>query len=791
MKNKSTLAKLLSEEDIFVVHKKMETAYFNPKSRELGLPIWKDEDMTDDIYDLMVGHEIGHAIWSPLDLVERSNIRGLNHSFVNIIEDVRIEKKSKEKYPGLVSVFKRGYVDLVNRDFFGTSKKDISKFCLIDRINIFFKSGDNSIPFSEIELPWVKKVAKCKTPDDVLTLAEELYKFMEENPETMAEPDDDGAETGNSTETTESGPNNSDESNPNDDSTDSDSGMETKESEENGDFEDEDSTSSTTDNNSETEKSDEGSDKNADTDKSDEGGDENADTDIDIDNNNDSTKGGVNSSGGGKTPKATTDNAFGKALENLVDKDAKNRAYGNVPKVDSTEWIINYKKVVSTLTTFYNDQAKAVEVNGVLHKNNKFFDFTLKETIALKKDSKKIVSYMVKEFEMKKSADQYARATTSKTGTLDMSKLHTYKYNEDLFKKVTTLPGATNHGLVMVVDWSGSMAENLKTTVEQLFNLVWFCRRIKIPFEVFAFSDGFCGWGTSDDDELKKFSTGLQAFKAGDIELHKMCLMNLFSSNMSIEDENKMVHYLYMMTERYARGRNWRESGYPYSIPNLLSLGGTPLNDAILLMMDYVPKFVKNTGVQKVHTIFLTDGASNSLSGVFDYKPITEEDGSVKHEESKDCNFGSSYNTKTIINDPRMNKKYETEKLSEITDTLLKALKNRVPEMNVIGFFIAGSGRKGRIDKRTLYHILGVVDDDAIKLAMTKLRKDKVLVVVQKGYDEYYILPGGNALVVENETLSDELVGAGKGKLKAAFGKMQKGKINSRVLLNKFTKLIA
>ena len=127
-RNKSTLAKLLSEENVFVVHKKMETAYFNPKSRELGLPIWKDEDMTDDIYDLMVGHEIGHAIWSPLDLVERSNIRGLNHSFVNIIEDVRIEKKSKEKYPGLVAVFKRGYVDLVNRDFFGTSKKDISNF---------------------------------------------------------------------------------------------------------------------------------------------------------------------------------------------------------------------------------------------------------------------------------------------------------------------------------------------------------------------------------------------------------------------------------------------------------------------------------------------------------------------------------------------------------------------------------------------------------------------------------------------------------------------------------------
>ena len=87
----------------------METAYFNSKSRELGLPIWKDEDMTKNIYDLMVGHEIGHALWTPLDMLEKAAVRKINHSFVNIIEDARIEKFAKRKYPGLVGVFKRGY----------------------------------------------------------------------------------------------------------------------------------------------------------------------------------------------------------------------------------------------------------------------------------------------------------------------------------------------------------------------------------------------------------------------------------------------------------------------------------------------------------------------------------------------------------------------------------------------------------------------------------------------------------------------------------------------------------
>jgi hypothetical protein len=181
MKNKSTLAKLLAEEDIFVVHKQMETAYFNSKSRELGLPIWKDEEMTKDIYDLMVCHEIGHALWTPLDMLEKAVVRKIDHSFVNILEDARIEGKVKSKYPGSVGVFIRGYVDLMKNNFFGTAGKNISSFNLIDRINVFFKSGDTTIPFSDEEKVWVEKTAATKTPDDVLDLAEELYAWMDEN----------------------------------------------------------------------------------------------------------------------------------------------------------------------------------------------------------------------------------------------------------------------------------------------------------------------------------------------------------------------------------------------------------------------------------------------------------------------------------------------------------------------------------------------------------------------------------------------------------------------------------
>ena len=187
------------------------------------------------------------------------------------------------------------------------------------------------------------------------------------------------------------------------------------------------------------------------------------------------TEGGVKSTGQGGPPKAETDTDANNAGEMLVDKNATERTYGRIPAV-ADDMIIPYGEIL--------EKARPSYAAG-----GSWIDAKKSEIVTMKDESKKTVGYMVKEFEMKKAADQYARAAVSKSGSLDMGRLHTYKYNEDLFKKVTTLPGATNHGMVMVVDWSGSMYDNLTGTLSQLFNLIWFCRRTQIPFEVYAFSD--------------------------------------------------------------------------------------------------------------------------------------------------------------------------------------------------------------------------------------------------------------------------------------------------------------
>ena len=260
---------------------------------------------------------------------------------------------------------------------------------------------------------------------------------------------------------------------------------------------------------------------------------------------------------------------------------------------------------------------------------------------------------------------------------------------------------------------------------------------------------------------------------------------------MSAKEEMEMMNILMMYTKRYGYS-NWNEEGYPYTPPRNLELGGTPLNDAIIAMMDIVPKFKIETGVQKVNTIFLTDGASNRISGIMDYKLATE--GSDKGEHFKVLNPIAGWtSSKTVLTDPVTNKTVEV-KDKNVTDTLLEMLKFRVKEYgNLIGFFIAGSGKSGRVDKHTIRHVcnFSYSDMDKVMELVKKINKEKFLAVDSAGYDEYYILPGGNSLAVENEGLSDELVGASKAKLKTAFGKSMKGKIESRVLLNKFVKLVA
>ena len=354
---KNTIAKLLAEEDIFVVRKQMETAYFDVKNRELGLPIWKENTMTDVEEELLICHEIGHALYTPLDMMEKTQLREIEHSVVNVLEDARIEKKVMNKYLGTIRIFKNGYESLIKKDFFGTSGKDLSKHNLIDRINLHYKNNVG-VPFSEDELVWVEKAGKTVTPDDVLDLAEELIAWMKENPESMGDPDESGdtndeamgdpidmSGSGSSGESGESGDIEK-------------IAKELADAIENGspeelskkveEFKDE---MEKGENGS---KSDDGDNGDADGDSSDgenSDGSENGDSEeLKAPDTKDVIEGGKDGSGGaGAMPNITAETAekFGKSLQNARDMDAESYTYVRINDLDLNKIIVPYKTVVS------------------------------------------------------------------------------------------------------------------------------------------------------------------------------------------------------------------------------------------------------------------------------------------------------------------------------------------------------------------------------------------------------------------------------------------------------------
>ena len=763
-KDKSTLVKLLAEEDLQVTYKTVPTAHFDVKAREVVLPIWKDK--SEAVMDMMSLHEVGHALWTPMDLIKKGQKKEVKHSFLNVLEDVRIEKMIQEKYLGSVKVFKKAYTELLDKDFFNIKDKDLSKLNLIDRINMHYKNVPN-VPFDDNELEWVEKANQTKTPDDVLNLAVELQEWMY-NQQKDTESDEMfkmDIQMGDESE---------DESEDEKEENKS-SNIESQDTDDTEESEDESSGSSNT--------------------KS---------TEDNTDDKEESEDKGFAKSNEGQELfdgiESVTDANYMMKQEMASDKDAVSHVTLNIPKINLDKAIIDYKDINKELTTFYKEKCKGSK------SNTQYMQWIVEDIKRFEKEQKPVISYMVKEFEMRKAADLYKRSTVSKTGSLNMDKLHSYSYNEDIFLKMNVEPGATNHGLVMFVDWSGSMSDNFHNTLKQTLNLVWFCKRVNIPFEVYGFTNQYSHGETSTRN------VKAQTPKQNDLVVDECTLLNLLSSRANKNEFQESLVNFWAISNYWCDRMNYGGINvgedkyiYPIYIPSNYNLGSTPLNHSIVYAMDLLPKFKKDYGLQKVHTVFLTDGASNSISSSYQWGKMDRFE--ELSDQSYDGEFLPGYfdrgtNDITII-DPVTNKKYEMKLNGERyqrgfsydsqTNVLVEFLKARVPGMNVVNFFIAGRNRKGTVSRNEIEYIfrLGWDEYEEIKKIQKFIRKHNYAVCTTSAWDEMYVLPGGQKLDVSNDDMSEVKPGAKKTELKKAFGKMSSGKKNSRPVLNKFVGMIA
>jgi len=758
VKDKSTLVKLLANEDVSVTYQKVPTASFNIVTREVTLPIWKDK--SEKVMDMMSLHEVGHALYTPVRMMEMGKEKNIKHSFLNVLEDVRIEKMIQDKYLGSVKVFKTAYKELIEKDFFGVKDKDLSKLNLIDRINMHFKNVPN-VPFDDDELVWVKKSNKTKTSEDVINLAYDLQEWMKKQ-DKSTESDSEF------TLDIEMKPESSDED----------------DGEDGGDYESNDMEEKT--NNNDTPKDDSEKDSDKDTKNS-----ETSDEDKDLEKEEDEklTNGGGAGASDDDGIEATTDSNYMKKQYEAVDSNAKEINNVTIPKINLKHAIVDYKDINAELTEHYSNKENMGDEG--------YYEWCGKDVLRYKKEQTKTISYMVKEFEMKKTADLYKRSTVSKTGKLNMNTLHSYSYNEDIFLKMNVEPGATNHGLVMFVDWSGSMADNFHNTIKQTLNLVWFCKRVNIPFEVYGFTDGY---SKRDDTNKNLF---MQKPKQNDLVVNDVTLINMLSSRANKNDFELGLKNLWATSKYWDERTSYNKKegdfkGYPMYPHSSYQLHSTPLNSAIVVAMDLIPKFKKDNGIEKVHTVFLTDGASNTIDSKYVYvgDDVPSEAGFKKQYVDRYSN-----DSITQVVDKTSGKKYSSDmvfRYTHQTEVLLSFLRSRVKGMSITNFFIAGGNSKGTISRTDIQDIFGLkwgqAGDDEAKKIQKEIKKFNVAVCKNSGWDEMYVLPGGEKL----DTISEDLSGLGievgqstKGDLKKAFGKMTAGRKNSRPLLNKFIGMIA
>ena len=752
---KSQLAKLIATENITVQQNNVKTASFDVVNRILTLPIFKTD--SKDVTDMLVAHECAHALFTPTNGWKKVSDDEELRSYVNVLEDCRIDKKIQKKYPGVVTNYVNGFEILNRQNFFGLKDKDYdTDLMLIDKVNIFYKSSKKlQFNFSNTDNLWLKQVDSLKSFNDVVKLAKKMLEWQKKEIKKLKKlPDFDNHILVENYDLN----NNENDSQ---DSKDLDKEGDSEKSNEEGKDKQESPEGKT--------ESESDQDKPAVGDKS--------------AKDEDATGGGAVGSGGESQLTSITNNWFEGHKEKLLDQ-SKSYYYRSIPepKLD---------KVIHSNENFIKDMKLSFRQDAATARN--YLPYLNKEYKKFTNDSKKTIMYLVKEFEMKKAATAYKRSTTNKTGTIDPLKLHSYKFNDDIFKRLSVSPDAKNHGMMMLLDWSGSMSDTIFKTVQQTIQLVYFCQKTNIPFELYFFSSEM-DKDNNVDYRGNKRSKGFK-YKPGDMGVDRIKLVNVASHKLKKQKLDESLMYLYHLAMYYDNRYTWRQSfnAQEYKpdsvqIPGEYYLGSTPLNEALIIMLKLVPLFQKKYSIEKMNLITLTDGGgnygcsetmkldpeSNTLIGeypdhrgntdVFIYKK--------KNHEVKDDFYGyrSSGFTGTILN---LLRKYHG--ITTIGFYLIKRIRRFESEH----YFKTQDMSMPYEKRESLY-----------QKNRTLFNKEKVCAVPQKGYDDYYVV-NAKDMKVENTDLSTVSSDMKTGRIKQLFSKSMKGRITSRVLLNKFIEKVA
>jgi hypothetical protein len=756
--SKSILAKLLASENITVSHQNVKTAYFDLKNRTMILPVWKDMD--GDLYDLLTGHEVGHALNTPErgwhDAVKEGDSKKFK-DFLNVVEDARIEKLVKRKFPGLSKSFARAYASLYERDFFGIKKvRDLNKLNLIDRINLRFKMGTHVIvSFNDYERDIIREIEAAETWDQVYDIARRVYDYTKQNEQDKIQNLQDLQEQ-----------------------------MRQENPEDSGDFDDIDDNSDFEDDID----GNDGDDSDSDLDEESDGTDAEDSQDQTESEDEDDASSDQYSAGEGteeeqeddSEPQSVTDRNFRRREQELVNETGKIFMY-ELPDAVLENIILPNTEVVNDLERFFRVQV--LDKNLPYGKNNISYDTVVQKCVRkFNTNNKKVIMHILKEFEMRKKANEYARTQTARTGELNMNVLHKYKFSNDLFRKITVVPKGKNHGFVMFVDMSGSMADILRNTIEQMLVLASFCKLAKVPFEVYGFSDATAGY------ENKKLRNMLSksrfvSNRAVDMSMQTTCfhLKHLIGSSLSPVQYRRAFNAMCVVANEYGRHYDywnnspstedkdhgmwkydWYESGF--------SLNGTPFQETLLASREIITKFQNAHQLDVCNVVYLTDGDGGS------------------NLSFPTCDDSSLYDIRrqsvVYLIDKKTKKKVKVENSYNMQSALTELVTD-VTGCKHIGFFV-GNKKAIQRDMKHLVNDKSPAEQDAAKKTF---REHNYFAVDRLGYDNYFYvaLPSSN-IVDEELAITSNM---NKNKMAREFSKNLGSKKSNRLLLTKLAEELA
>lgn len=736
---KSILAKLLATENVMVEHQKVSTAYFDLQNRTVVLPIFKD--MSADLYDLLIGHEVGHALETPAAGWHSSiSEKGAGFkSFLNIIEDARIERKMKDRYPGIRRSFFNGYKELFEQNFFGVEGMDLTKLKFIDRINLHAKVGAFlNIKFSAEEQAYVDRLDQLQTWDDVVALATELYERAETSTEeldfeefmnamsSMADSDGEFDPTADYVEVPGAP---AAEQAEKQDKPQPSAG---KSEEEKSDDQQSDGQSDKTEEKSDKETdeaSDESSDKEA----------EKPQDDIE--------------------PSSFTDQNFRENEDSLLDASARETFYAKLPVLNPADYVVGIKTVEQMLKFTVGGPASRAGKTVEQVKMDLYKDFLA--------TNGKYLSAMAQDFERKKTAQSLMRAQTSKTGRINMDKVWAYKITEDLFLQNTVVPNGKNHGMILYLDMSGSMSSNMAGTMEQLVLLASFCQKVRIPFEVYGFitnayaPDGYTRSIRSRNDYTDKKNLVIQ-----DTNFR---MLQLVATGVSGAKFKTQMANLLALGKSY--DRHYVDLYLEHSASTAFGLGSTPLEEAIIIGRYIAEEFKTRNRIEVLSSVFLTDGQGDANFGVAD-------------------NGNSDYYRKNLaIVDTKTRRTFKGEydggsyRSTAFCHALLDLYKTTTGS-RLINFYLMNPYDLKYVIARS--GLDGVVQDAARK---SFKKEGAALLKNANGFDDQFLIKSGRSLQVQEDTLTVD--STDKKELMKAFKTFQDKKAMGRVILSKMVEAVA